>query len=236
MGKLKDRRKLVLEALRAEPWPSGLTGLDALPAKPLLGALFACLLEPDQLTRWRAASAFGYAVRRLFDHKPEDARQLLRQFMWRLNEESGNIAWGIPESFGEILAAQPELAEEFHRVLASYINDRDCKTGDNYLEHCPLRRGVYWALARLAEVKPELVLPALDDLLLALKEDDTESRGLAARALSFMVGAAGNRGEELKKKLVGLSEDHSEFDLYTNGMLQKMTVADAAQFVARETS
>ena len=229
MGKVRDRRRVVLEALRSEPWPSGLDKLDAQPAKPLLGALFACLLEPDQLVRWRAASAFGYAVKRLFDQKPEDARQLIRQFMWRLNEESGNIAWGVPEAFGEILAAQPELAGEFHRVLASYINERDCKTGDNYLEHCPLRRGVYWALARLAEARPELVLPALDDLLLALSGDDPESRGLAARALGFMAQGAGDRGAEVKEKLAGLGDDQSEFDLYANGLLARTTVARQAR-------
>jgi len=233
MGKLRDRRKMVLDALRAEPWPSGLTRLDSLPAKPLLGALFACLLEPNQLIRWRAVSGFGYVVKRLFDHKPEDARQLMRQFMWRLNEESGNIAWGIPESFGEILAVQPVLAEEFHRVLASYINDRDCKTGDNFLELCPLRRGVYWALARLAQDSPALVLPALDDLLLALGEDDPESRGLAARAISFLVGVAGGRGDELTKKLSGLGEDNSEFELYADGTLHRTTVANEVQFTVR---
>ncbi|MBI4805669.1 MAG: HEAT repeat domain-containing protein [Desulfovibrio sp.] len=229
MSKLKERRKGVLEALSAEPWPSGLAGLDAFPAKPLIGALFACLLEPDQLIRWRAASAFGHVAKRLFAHKPEDARQLMRQFMWRLNEESGNIAWGIPESFGEILAAQPVLASEFHRVLASYINDRDCKTGDNYLELCALRRGVYWGLARLAQDRPELVLPALDDLLLALKEEDPESRGLAARALGFLLKVAGARKDEVREKLAGLGKDYSEFDLYANGSLNKTTVADAAQ-------
>ena len=82
-----------------------------------LGRLQRRLLEPDERVRWRAASAFGRTVARLFDEKPEDARQLVRQFMWRLNEESGNIAWGIPEAFGEILAAQPQLARDFRRFL-----------------------------------------------------------------------------------------------------------------------
>jgi hypothetical protein len=197
--------------------------------------LFACLLEPDPLVRWRAASAFGYVVKRLFEQKPEEARQLIRQFMWRLNEESGNIAWGIPEAFGEILAAQPMLAVEFHRVLASYINERDCETGDNFLEHCPLRRGVYWALARLAEARPELVLPSLDDLLLALSGDDPESRGLAARALGFVAERAGNRRAEVREKLAGLEDDQSGFDLYANGLLRRTTVAHEARRVSDET-
>ena len=128
MGKLRDLRKAVLEALTAEPWPSGLDSLDAHPPKALMGPLFACLLEPDALTRWRAATAFGRSMARLFGQKPEDARQLMRQLMWRLNEESGNIAWGTAEAFGETFRdnyAESRRAEQaaFDAWQASHITD-----------------------------------------------------------------------------------------------------------------
>lgn len=228
MGKLRETRNTVLEALKAEPWPEGLARLEGFPAKELLGPLYACLLEPDPLVRWRAASGFGAVVARLFARKPEDARQLMRQLMWRLNEESGNIAWGIPEAFGEILAAQPVLAAEFHRVLASYINERDCETGDNYLELCPLRRGVYWALGRLAEARPEFALAALDDLILALDGDDPESRGLAAWALGPLLPLAGGKEAGLREKLARLASDASPLDFYTGGRLVRTSVGRLA--------
>jgi hypothetical protein len=229
MGKLRELRKNVLEALRAEPWPQGLAGLEEHSPKTLLGPLFACLLEPDALVRWRAASAFGTVVARLFEAKPEDARQLMRQFMWRLNEESGNVAWGVPEAFGEILAAQPALAREFHRVLASYIHERDCKTGDNYLELCPLRRGVYWALGRLAEARPELAVPALEDLIAALSGDDPESRGLAAWAMGALLPLAGDRHEAARAGLAALEADAASFDFYSHGRLARRSVSDLAR-------
>ncbi|MFP5223049.1 MAG: DVU0298 family protein [Acidobacteriota bacterium] len=232
MGRLRDLRKTVLAALEADPWPDGLASLEDVRPKTLLGPLYACLLEPDERVRWRAATAFGRTVARLFAEKPEDARQLLRQFMWRLNEESGNIAWGIPEAFGEILAAQPVLAGEFHRVLASYINDRDCATGDNYLELCPLRRGVYWALGRLAEASPLLVLPALSDLLLAFKGEDPQSRGLAAWAVGSLLPHAGENYGLARTALEALASGETgnyTFDFYRGGELSCVSVGQLAR-------
>lgn len=232
MGRLRDLRKTVLAALEADSWPDGLAALEVVRPKTLLGPLYACLLEPDERVRWRAATAFGRTVARLFAEKPEDARQLLRQFMWRLNEESGNIAWGIPEAFGEILAAQPVLAGEFHRVLASYINDRDCATGDNFLELCPLRRGVYWALGRLAEASPRLVLPALSDLLLAFEGDDPQSRGLAAWAVGSLLPHAGEKSGPARAALEALASGESAaytFDFYREGELRGVSVGQLAR-------
>jgi hypothetical protein len=235
MGKLRDLRKTVLSALAAEPWPEGLARLEALPPKTLVGPLYACLLEPDRLTGLRAATAFGATVARLFAEKPEDARQLMRQLMWRLNEESGNVAWGIPEAFGEILAAEPSLAREFHRVLASYIHERDCATGDNFLELCPLRRGVYWALGRLAEERPELALIAEGDLVLALSGDDPESRGLAAWALGSLLrlNGEGDRFASARAGLAALVDDASPLDLYDRGRLRRASVGELARHALR---
>jgi len=234
MGKLRELRKTVLECLSADPWPAGLDKLERMPPKAPLGPLLACLLDQDQLIRWRAVSAFGPAVTRLFGSKPEDARQFMRQLMWRLNEESGNIAWGVPEAFGEILACQPTLAREYHRVLCSYINERDCETGDNYLELCPLRRGVYWALARLAKVHPELVLPALDDLLLALSGDDPQSRGLAALALGRLLPAAGGRAGAVRDALRAASSDSAGLVLYQDGQFEETSAGKIARAFSPE--
>jgi hypothetical protein len=235
MGKLRQIRETVRQALTAEPWPSGLERLDGLPPKQLMGPLFAMLLEQDALVARRAASAFGPVVARLFSQKPEDARQLVRQLMWRLNEESGNVGWGAPEAFGEILAAEPVLAREFHRVLASYINERDCETGDNYLELCPLRKGVYRALARLAEVRPELVLPARGDLAKALAEPDPESRGLAALALGGLLPLAGGDAPAITRALQALAADQTPFDLYRQGFLTPSTVGGAVAMALKKS-
>ena len=228
MGKLRQLRAVVREALRIEPWPSGLANLAQEPPKALIGPLFACLLESDRLTALRAATAFGVIVSRLFDVDPTAARQVLRDFMWRLNDESGNVAWGIPEAFGEILAAQEELAEQFHLVLASYIHERGCETGDTFLDLRELRRGAYWALGRLAHARPEFALPALAGLIAALGEDDPESRGFAAWALGPLLPLAGEHAEAARAGLAKIASDNSPFELYEGGVLTPTSAAAQA--------
>ena len=99
-----------------------------------------------------------------------------------MNEESGNIGWGIPEAFGESLAASPALAKDFHRVLASYLIDlgRD----DNYCDNDLLRRSCYWAVGRLAQARPELCAGARPWLRKGLEDNDVICRGMAAWALA----------------------------------------------------
>lgn len=232
MGKLREVRKHVMEALSAQDWRERLATMVDYAPKVMVGPLYACLLDPDETIRWRAVVAFGVTASRLAAKRMEEARGLMRQFMWRLNEESGNIAWGIPEAFGEVLAVQPELATEFHRVLASYIKERPCESGDNYLELCPLRRGVYWGLGRLAQARPELALPAFNDLALALDGDDPASRGLAAWALGPLLPLAMARAPELagrvRSRLLALARDEAPLALFDNGILSQKTVGGLA--------
>ncbi|MEE0815740.1 MAG: HEAT repeat domain-containing protein [Desulfovibrio fairfieldensis] len=146
-----------------------------------VGPLFSFLLLGPQ-TMHRAAVALGLTTARLVEREPEAARNIIRRFMWHMNEESGNIGWGIPEAFGESLAASPLLAKDFHRVLASYLIDlgRD----DNYCDNDLLRRSCYWAVGRLAQARPELCAGARPWLRKGLEDNDVICRGMAAWALA----------------------------------------------------
>ena len=157
--------------------------LDVPPVR-LANALLA-LLPLGGVVTARAARLFGEAVARLAagdEGERERARTFIRRLMWHMNEDSGNIGWGIPEAFGESLAASPLLARDFHRVLISYIVD----TGhaDNFCDQPVLRRSCYEALIRLAEAQPDLpgfvdlALPALQRAQTA--ESDPECRERAA--------------------------------------------------------
>lgn len=154
------------------------------PPVRLANALLALLPLGGEVTA-RAARLFGEAVGRLAagdEGERERARTFIRRLMWHMNEDSGNIGWGIPEAFGESLAASALLARDFHRVLISYIVD----TGhaDNFCDQPVLRRSCYTALLRLAEVRPELpgfaelALPALERA--RMTESDPECRERAA--------------------------------------------------------
>lgn len=170
------------------------TELATWPPKPLMNALLACLPQPD--LREAAAEELGCAVNRLAETSPEgyeEAKVFMRRLMWHMNEESGNIGWGVPEAFGAILAQNRRLARDFHRILLSYITS----TGhhDNFCDHAELRLSCYAAVGVFIAAWPdyrEMVRPLLEAGSRA--DENPACRELAASLLegNAMKPPAGN--------------------------------------------
>lgn len=236
----RDLKRQTRALLADNGWAARLPELDALPARRLIGPLFSLLLDPSEAVRWRAVAAFGLTVARLAESKTpgeglEAARVVLRQCLWRLNEESGGVGWGVPEALGETLSLHRRLASEFHRVLASYVreNVRDgvCVEG-NSLDHVPLRRGVYWALGRLAQAFPDLLAGEVPTLLAGLAEADGACRGLAAWALGILgkdiLGKDILGARDAAPALAALASDATEVVLFADGQLRQTTAGALA--------
>lgn len=222
MATFRKLKQEMRTALMAEDWEQRLDGFAHLPERRITGPLLALRLDREELVRWRAAVALGRVVARLAEDAMESARVLMRTLMWYLNEESGNLGWGIPEAMGEAMAGNARLAEEYHTILASYIYcEEDCD--GNFLDHPELRRGVFWGLARLAQVRPDKVAHAERFLVAALDEPDSWNRGLAAWALG-LVGA-----QSAREPLQALLDDDAELRMYRNGAVQSVSVARLAQ-------
>jgi hypothetical protein len=226
----KAFKNSVRELLLDPAWEDRLAELTQMPLKKALGPLFSFLCDRDPLVTWRAVTAFGVVVNALAGQNMEAARVTMRRLMWSLNEESGAIGWGAPEALGECMAQNADLAREYHRMLISYAQEPDQCDG-NYLEHAPLRRGVYWGLARLAETRPALVKSAMPAFVAGVQDDDPQIRGLSALALG-LIGDAGAVGE-----LRLLLDDNREIELYRHQKLRNATVAGLAdQALARLAS
>ncbi|MBU1230677.1 MAG: HEAT repeat domain-containing protein [Proteobacteria bacterium] len=230
MAHSRDLKRALRDILSGDGWAEGLAGLDGVPARRLTGPLFSLLLDPSAVVRWRAVQAFGRTVARMAESPPaehapgqglEAARVVLRQCIWRLNEESGGVGWGVPEALGETLARHRRLALEFHRVLASYVREEEHGEG-NSLDHVPLRRGVYWALGRLAQEHPDLLAQEISTLRAGLEEDDGACRGLAAWTLGLL--GAGAQAPALE----ALRGDMAEVELFREGELHATTVGALA--------
>lgn len=180
MSRMRSAKQQFRAILSGPGWRSHLAAMRA-GGMESVGPLFAFLpMEP--LTMHRAAAALGQVTAALMDRQPDAARNILRRFMWHLSEESGNIGWGIPEAFGETLAASAPLAREFHRILISYVIDlgRD----DNFCDNDVLRRSCFWAIGRLAQARQDLCLEARPWLVRGLDDQDPACRGMAAFALA----------------------------------------------------
>lgn len=212
---LKNR---VLELLEAADFDEALRELGKLPSRRVIGALYADLCLEDPTIKWRSVTAMGVTVAELANEDVEAARIIMRRCMWNLNEESGGIAWGVPESMGEIMALHDGLAEEFAHILVSFIMPEG-----NYLEYEPLQRGVVWGIGRLAEKRPELVRPAAPYLTPLLSSGDAGIRGLAARALGLIGDKSAGAGLE------DLLNDEDKFELYFDRNLVRRKVGDVAK-------
>ena len=115
------------------------------------------------------------------DARMEEGRNVLRRLMWHMNEESGNIGWGIPEAFAAVLCRHEGLAREFAPILVSYIT----KTGkdDNFCDHDVLRRSCFAGVAHLLAARPEFTALARGPLQAGLADEDPVCRELAGKTL-----------------------------------------------------
>lgn len=220
-------KRQVLELLCSQDLAHCLEELRALPPKDAVNALFSAICREEPILRWRAVSCMGDAVARLAATEMEEARIVMRRFLWSLNDESGGIGWGAPESMAEVMCRHPGLAEEYVHMLISYMREDGeeiCQDG-NYIEHPLLQRGLLWGVARLSECRPELLLErgAGNDIVPYLKSTDPETRGLAALA-------CGNLRLKIAEPLLrGLTEDAAGLSLYRDGDRASTTVAALAQ-------
>ncbi len=212
------------------------------PAEKVVNALIQAFYRADSEARWWAITAFGQVAARVAAKDMERARVLMRRLMWSLNDESGGIGWSAPEAMAEAMANSRPLAEEYCRILLSYIRE-----DGNFLEHLPLRRGALWGVMRLAQCHRDLFSEIQACLYLTpyLSDPDPESRALAALAAGFggclelegQLSCLKSDGSEVKiwlvSECVGGGDDGTSSQPAQEGMsagLKDMTVAEAAGY------
>ena len=149
---MRDFRKQLLHFLEKENFNKNLQDIHNFPAQKTINALFAFLSSPDKRIKGNAIVAMGEIVAKIAETDMDYARDIMRRFLWSLNEESGWIGWGSAEAMAEIMARNDNLAQEYHKFLISYISE-----GDNFLLFEDLRKEVILGLKRLSQVHPHLV-------------------------------------------------------------------------------
>ncbi len=212
---LKTHVRLLLREVSLEDIPSRL--LEFPPAK-LVGPLAAELCNPDPRVRWKAVIVLGKVTARWADEDPDAAREVIRRFMWNLNDESGGIGWGAAEAMGAALAEHPVLAREYAPILLSYINEKG-----NFLDHPVLLRGAVWAVGFLARSRPELLQDAPALLIPLLDSEDMETKGSAAWALQPF------SSPEADSRLRSLVDIDEEIPLFNGREIRQTSVGLLAQ-------
>lgn len=216
----------VLALLKGQDLAAIIEALERYAPKDAVNVLFSAICREDPLVRWFAVSCMGEAVARLAAQEMEEARIVMRRFLWSLNDESGGIGWGVPESMAEAMCRHAGLAEEYVHMLISYMREDGeeiCQDG-NYIEHPLLQRGLLWGVARMSSCRPRLLVErgAGADIPPYLQAEDGETRGLAVLAAGHLHLNA------TEGALRGLIQDTTPLTLYWEGAFQSTTVGELA--------
>jgi hypothetical protein len=211
-------RTRVGELLRSKQ----LSAWSEVPPQRVINPLLSFLYSAEEEVKWGAVTAVGLVVARIAEQDLEAARTIMRRLIWSLNDESGGIGWGAAEAMGEIMARQERLAEEYYRILVSYIRE-DC----NRLENESLETGVLWGIGRLAQARPELLSASACCLFPYLQSKNPKQRGLATWALGAL-------GESLPAEILGpLLEDPFEITIYAEENFHRHRISElAARLIA----
>ncbi|MGD8292232.1 MAG: hypothetical protein PVF37_11045 [Desulfobacterales bacterium] len=219
----RQLKKQILPILKADDFSQGLVEIRRLPPRKVVGPLFSYLCSLDEIVKWRTVTAMGAVIGDLAATDLESARVVMRRFIWNLNDESGGIGWGCPESMAEAMVRDEKLAAEYEGMLLSYI-----RPDGNYLEHEGLQRGVLWGIGRLARSRVECMRAAASFLSAYMESDDPYLRGLAVWAVSPILI------DEAIHRLQKLTRDPGKLTLYRHGRVARVTVGQLAQKALRQ--
>jgi hypothetical protein len=215
----------VQECLEKDDWKACLQAMAAEHGTgSLVGPLFGFILNRSSLVRWRAVSGFGVTMDMMFAADPEKTRNVMRRFLWHMNEESANVPWGIAEVMGEVMACVPTLADEYYKKLASYIQEEIPGHESNFLQYAGMREGVFWGLMRLAQARPELVEPYIPDLMKAFEREES-----CATVAYVALTMADLQHGEAKEALQSNAEEPDEFELYRDEKLETAVLGDVVK-------
>jgi hypothetical protein len=214
----RQLKKIILQLLQGGDFAKGLEEIRRISPRQAVNPLFSFLCSLDEQVKWRAVTAMGKVVADLAGLDPESAKVVMRRFIWQLNDESGGIGWGCPESMAEVMAQNERFAGEYGCILVSYLQPQG-----NYLEHEMLQRGLLWGIGRLAHTRPQYLPGAAAFLPPHLDSSDPHLRGLAAWAAGPLDGA------KTIKKLRQLTDDSGCLTLYRDGRLIACSVGGLAR-------
>jgi len=113
-----------------------------------MSLLIRMAYDKETLVGWRAIKAVGRIANVLAKNEREFLRIAVRKLLWSLSDESGGIGWAAPELLGEIVQSDPEGFADIIPLIAEVYN----------IEEQTFRPGVVYALARIAEVSPEMIV------------------------------------------------------------------------------
>jgi hypothetical protein len=146
-----------------------------------LSQLVRIAYDKETLVGWRAIKAIGRVAKVLVKTDEEFLRVTIRKLLWSLSDESGGIGWAAPEILGEVVSADPGKFSDIIPLIAEVYE----------IEEKVFRPGVIYALMRIAETSPELVLNYQKVIIRSLVDNDPLTRIFALDLVRILWPFAG---------------------------------------------
>ncbi len=201
--------------------------LQRYPDHLVMNTLFSALCNPLDQVRWNAVICFGTIVPRLAEERIEDARVIMRRFLWTLNDESGGIGWGAPESLAEIMCHCGQLRREYLHMLISYM----CEDGEeffqdgNYLELPMLQRGLLWGIGRLCQHHRDEMTEQniVENVAAYLSSTDSTVSGMALWSLGLL------QAKSTAQRIAPFLDKDKVIQIYRDNFLQDVKLGLLAE-------
>ena len=201
--------------------------LQRYPDHLVMNTLFSALCNPLDQVRWNAVICFGTIVPRLAEERIEEARVIMRRFLWTLNDESGGIGWGAPESLAEIMCHCGQLRREYLHMLISYM----CEDGEeffqdgNYLELPMLQRGLLWGIGRLCQHHRDEMTEQniVENVAAYLSSTDSTVSGLALWSLGLL------QAKSTAQRIAPFLDKDKVIQIYRDNFLQDVKLGLLAE-------
>jgi hypothetical protein len=173
--------------------------------------LISLAYDKEVLLSWRAIEAVGKISGEIARTDPEPVRNLIGRLLWTIREESGGIGWSAPEMLGEIVRNSPDRFPDIAPIITSFHDEE------------MLRKGVLRAVARVAEVRPDLFKLNMDFIGDFLNDEDALVRAYALQVAGLLqLKEHVSRAEELTK-------DNADVLIYEEGDFREDTVRHIAE-------
>lgn len=201
--------------------------LERYPDHLVLNTLFSALCNLLDQVRWNAVVCFGTIVPRLAEERIEEARVIMRRFLWSLNDESGGIGWGAPESLAEIMCHCGQLRREYLHMLISYMTEdgEEFFQDGNYLELPMLQRGLLWGIGRLGQCHRDEMIEQniVENVAAYLSSKDSTVSGLAIWALGLL------QAKSTAQRIEPFLDEDKVIQIYRDNFLQDVELGFLAE-------
>jgi hypothetical protein len=179
--------------------------------RSIFRTLISLSYDKESVISWRAIEAIGIIAGERAKTDPGLVRNIVQRILWMMREESGNNPWSAPEMLGEIVRNAPEDFSDIVPIIASFHDEE------------MLTRGVLRALARISEVRADLVGRASSLAGLYLGHRDAVTRAYALKL-------AGNAGlKDLLVSAEALKDDDAVVRLYSDGDFESIALRKIAE-------